>query len=258
MALVISDGGLTIVSLRYVEAKQDGSFQYRRRIPAAFQQHYGGKSFFVRSLKREIRKLAEIAADITARLDAEWMAPRLERVSDSYLKHPSRDACLVDPEKDSVDFDQCLKSEQAVFSVRCPVVGNSQIRLSDALAIYLKHHRKGSQKKFGADNVRVVEAVKAKVGDLPLEHFTRRHAEEFRDSLLAKNGTGTVRRRLNTLVAIFNKARKEKQLSIANPFQDLGNSNGGPRRKKTRALHDGRTRVVRRPVATSTTTYATS
>jgi integrase len=58
------------------------------------------------------------------------------------------------------------------------------------------------------------------VGDLPLEQYRRKDAKAVRDYLLAKgNKTGSVRRRLNTIKAVFNVGSEEFELGLTeNPF----------------------------------------
>jgi hypothetical protein len=97
------------------------------------------------------------------------------------------------------------------------------VRLSDALESYLANHDKGSDEKFIKDAKLAVGHVFSVVGDLPLGGYRRQHAKSVRDHLLAKgNKSGTVRRRNNTIKAVFNHARLEFDLQgVANPFETL-------------------------------------
>jgi integrase len=61
------------------------------------------------------------------------------------------------------------------------------------------------------------------VGDFPLDRYRREHANKVRDFLLGKgNRTATVRRRLNAIKAVFNKALLEFDLQgKSNPFNKV-------------------------------------
>jgi integrase len=95
--------------------------------------------------------------------------------------------------------------------------------LSDARDFYLRLHDKGDNLKFAADTKRSIQKlIDAVGGDLPLEAITRQHATEFRDKLL-KSGlkTASVRRCLNTIVAVINAALAEHGLDGKNYFAGL-------------------------------------
>ncbi|HZH52726.1 MAG TPA: tyrosine-type recombinase/integrase [Microvirga sp.] len=98
-----------------------------------------------------------------------------------------------------------------------------RVLLTDALEVYLKNHDKGGQEKFARDTRRAVQHVIASVGDLPLEAYRREHANAVRDFLLARGGkTGTVRRDLNRIKAVFNVGLTEFDLwAIKSPFEKL-------------------------------------
>jgi len=95
-----------------------------------------------------------------------------------------------------------------------------RVLLSDALSVYLRNHDKGQDHKFARDTTRAVDHVKAAVGDWPLSAYKREHANAVRDHLLAKDHkTQTVRRRLNTIKAVFNTGLREFDLTpLGNPF----------------------------------------
>lgn len=95
--------------------------------------------------------------------------------------------------------------------------------LTDALDLYLKNHDKGEQEKFARDTRRAINQAIAAVGDLPLDLYRREHANAVRDYLLAKGSkTGTVRREINRIKAVFNLGIVEFDLgSVKNPFEKL-------------------------------------
>lgn len=101
--------------------------------------------------------------------------------------------------------------------------GKPPVLLSDALAVYLKDHDKGGHPKFAGDAERAIGHVYSIVGDFPLNTYRREHANAVRDGLLkGGNKTGTARRRLNIIKAVFNKGLIEFDLrSHGNPFERL-------------------------------------
>jgi integrase len=98
-----------------------------------------------------------------------------------------------------------------------------RVLLSDALDSYLCNHDKGHQKRFQQATKFAINQVIEAVGDLPLEEYHRQEATKVRDHMLATGvKTASVRRRLNTIKAVFARARLEFDLqAIANPFERL-------------------------------------
>jgi integrase len=94
--------------------------------------------------------------------------------------------------------------------------------LSDALETYLTNHNKGSLPKFIKSTRFAVDQAIEAVGDMPLQAYRRDHAKRVRDHMLARgNKTTSVRRRLNTIKAVFNKGLLEFELQAKNPFEKI-------------------------------------
>lgn len=96
--------------------------------------------------------------------------------------------------------------------------------LSDLPGIYLKNHKKGeSSDRLVTDTNRVIDALVAQCGDIPFMDFTRKEAIAYRDTEIARGvKTGTVRRRIKTASAIFNKVLTELEITDkANPFKSI-------------------------------------
>ncbi|WP_237479938.1 hypothetical protein [Lichenibacterium dinghuense] len=205
VAIVVFESSSLTLKLKHVERKADGSFQYRRRIPKPLQKHYSEKTFFVRSMGRSIDKIQELSVGLTEKLDRDWSA-------------------LKGGEPPILDLNTPFASRVAPLHISCgkdlPI--QTALSLTSSLSLYLGLHPKGTQKKFREDNERVVKALTDRIGDLALASITRSHAEDYRDNALKSQSTSTVRRNLHALTAIVNKARKEKQLQILNPFEGLG------------------------------------
>ncbi len=250
MSLKLYDDRSLTVSVRHVEAKPNGSFQYRRRIPVYLKGHYPGKAFYVRSLGRDAHELARRAADLTAELDGLWGRLRAEtnvveavQIEGATEKQEAAGApqtalqVLVgylgarratETSRNADGVGHTVAGSVPATTILLPAV----ITLGEALTLYLSHHPKGGLKKFRADAERVVNGVVAMAGDLPLSFFTRQQAQAYRDDLLTRNSTGTVRRRLDTLVAVFNKAVAEEGLTLGNPFENLSIPQEGQDAKK--------------------------
>jgi len=95
--------------------------------------------------------------------------------------------------------------------------------LSEALEEYLKNHKNAGRRKFERDTRRSLSHVLNAVGDFPLSAYRRQNANLVRDNMLATGmKSGTVRRNLNTIRAVFNDGVREFDLRDArNPFEQV-------------------------------------
>lgn len=90
---------------------------------------------------------------------------------------------------------------------------------SDALRIYLEAHHKGDSKSVRKSSTIAADGLVAVIGDKPVERITRADARAYINAELARGvSTGTVRRRLTSLNAIFNGYLREKELDRPSPF----------------------------------------
>lgn len=98
-----------------------------------------------------------------------------------------------------------------------------EAHLSDALAMYLKLHPRGQHPKFKADAERVFAQVYEAIGDLALTDCRRDHAHKLLEAMMSRgNRTLTVRRNLNTVVAVFNRGLREFDIhGRNNPFESI-------------------------------------
>ncbi len=98
-----------------------------------------------------------------------------------------------------------------------------RVLLSDALKHYLENRKKTPSAKFIRDSTSYVGRVTAAVGNLPLTEYRREHAHKVRDQMLSTGmTTGTARRALNAISAIFNHGLREFDLGgHANPFESV-------------------------------------
>ena len=96
------------------------------------------------------------------------------------------------------------------------------VLLSEAFAIYLDNHQKGNDSAFKESQSQHWTKFIALTGDIPLITLNREHAKEYRDHRLNTGvKAATVKRELNTLMAIVNKAFAELTINQKNPFEQL-------------------------------------
>jgi integrase len=96
------------------------------------------------------------------------------------------------------------------------------IRLSDALKLYLKHHKRGGDTGFASKVGRDWNSLIAVTGDVQFAELSRKHANDFVEFLGAKGQkTGTIRKSLNIVRAITASAITELELTKPNPFKAL-------------------------------------
>ena len=96
------------------------------------------------------------------------------------------------------------------------------VLLSEAFAIYLDNHQKGNDSAFKQSQSQHWTKFVTLTGDIPLTALTREHAKEYRDHRLNTGvRAATVKRELNTLMAIVNKAFAELTINQKNPFEKL-------------------------------------
>ncbi len=128
MALNLNDDGVTLIRLRHVEAKPDGSFQYRRRIPKSLTSHFPGKLFFVRSLGRDKSSLYEKCYAVAKKLEVECI-----RLGWSKIDFPN---------------DMVHASADLIINQIKPQLTPEVLKLSSALELYLTLHPNADRKAF--------------------------------------------------------------------------------------------------------------
>jgi integrase len=178
---------------------------------------------------REAAKLLLVALDLTPgmlsrKLEA-WEDPT-EKLDGYFERRYGR--AYVDarhgPYSDRMDVEDLWTPEERE-AVRLLKEGETtpEPRLSDALEIYLKLHPKGQKAKFKADAERVFAQVYMTLGDLPLTDCRREHAHKLLEAMKSRgNKTLTVRRNLNTVVAVYNRGLKEFDIhGRNNPFESI-------------------------------------
>ncbi len=110
----------------------------------------------------------------------------------------------------------------------------------DAVRLYIEDSGKSKVEKFVADTQRAVSGFLAVTGgDRPVEEITRDDAKLYIKKETERGcSTGTVRRRMNALRAVYEHWITEKQLDRRNPFASLKIEGEGQDRKKRETLTD--------------------
>ena len=96
------------------------------------------------------------------------------------------------------------------------------VLLTEAFALYLEAHERGREPAFKQSQGQHWDKFVALTGDIALTSLTRDHAKAYRDHRLNTGvKAATVKREINTLTAIVNKAFAEMSLIQKNPFEQL-------------------------------------
>ncbi|MGO9944861.1 MAG: tyrosine-type recombinase/integrase [Rhodoblastus sp.] len=285
MSIILFDDGIFTVTAKHLLLK-NGIYFYYRRIPEDMRGHHGGKRHRRVSLQTRLPQVAAKKAAMLARADdAMWKALRTKTGADGFTTQETKEGGLAllkalglspgealgdDWDADYLDtyfegrygdafisarYDprgpRPLKSffnpvEAEVVRLVTTDPNERRVCLSDALEIYLKHHDKGAQKKFAADTRRAVGHVLAEAGDLPLDQYKRKHANDVRDALLATGvKTQTVRRQLTIIAAVVNTGLKEFDFDgVRNPFESVKIPNEGVDAKKRPVFTPDQLRTV--------------
>ncbi len=211
---VLSDGCF-LVSVRYLTTSRDGVFWFYRRVPLAAKAKLGITSNFIRvslgtrDRAEAIRRLAQV----NAKYEAQWFSSGSPRAKEAH--NPSVSALLGQAAMFRAPAVGLAGSETMVAASKVPPL------ISEALALYLSQHPNGANERFRQNTSLSIGYVIEVVGDLPLDRYTRQNALAVRNAILAKNKTASVKRRFNTLNAVFNAANQEHALSIPNPFSGI-------------------------------------
>ncbi len=111
------------------------------------------------------------------------------------------------------------------------------IRLSDAFKIYLQQHPRGDDAAFKKKQQRDWDVLIDTVEDIKFDSLSRSHAREVIKRLQEKQlKTSTIRRTLNTMVAVINATLTEREIHRTNPFADLRIPGAGKDTKQRKSL----------------------
>jgi len=181
-----------------------GVFYFSRRVPKSLQHHYTSPRI-VHSLKTRSARIAEARARRAAdQLDEYWYHLRSQETQ-LPGQHMLRDAANL--------------PRVSAPAAELTVPQSSSVTLSEAVGIYLRLKGQGRAKTFHAMAQRSCGYVLDICGDKPLDAYTKKDANAFRDNLLKRGLTGsTLSRIFGTVRAVTNFAASEMGLEFNNPF----------------------------------------
>ena len=181
-----------------------GVFYFSRRVPKSLQHHYTSPRI-VHSLKTRSARIAEARARRAAdQLDEYWYHLRSQETQ-LPGQHMLRDAANL--------------PRVSAPAAELTVPQSSSVTLSEAVGIYLRLKGQGRAKTFHAMAQRSCGYVLDICGDKPLDAYTKKDANAFRDNLLERGLTGsTLSRIFGTVRAVTNFAASEMGLEFNNPF----------------------------------------
>ena len=255
------------VKIKYTYTRGNTTF-YQRAVPIDLQDRYAGKTIKQDLKTADPIKVARLVSALNKRYEAEWEALRgspelsttaLQVHADKFLQEwglepfsPDNDPMALELLHDHIDrkrerwSDKQEKPERAyakgdaanymslveleafrrLYGEKVPV-------LSDTLNLYLETHRKRNDEKFVTFQKRAFTSLIDCTGDKPVASLSRADVHAYIDKALKEGqSTGTVRRRLNIMGAVFNTWIHENSLTMPNPFTRISIPDEGKDKKK--------------------------
>lgn len=248
-------GTIFKLTIKYAYLR-DTTYYYQRKIPLDLQSRYGSTTHIKENLKTI--NLSEVAKKVTAlnkHYVSTWDAMRgnasitpsqiresatllLKQYGLNPLPHNNSDheidqfiESILEPKRiayadgDELTYSKAnpsaFLSETEQEAVR---LLNEQPRfmLTDALDFYLNMHVKSKDADFREYNTRIWKRFVSVIGDKPFEDAARADGHLFVSKLEAENlRTGTIRRNIRTINAIYNHGLLEKSINKQSPFKSL-------------------------------------
>ncbi|MFM0347661.1 phage integrase [Paraburkholderia sp. RL17-347-BIC-D] len=247
-------GALTLI-LKH-SYQRGNTFYFQRPIPRDLQQHYGKKLVKINLKTSDVALAARKIDALNAQFEEDWRMLRAD--PDSSLKATRKHAeaflaswgIVPGTARDEItetalqllhdhlekkreahaDGDEKVYREASGSEYLTMVestamqmaAGTLRDSLSDALELYISHHKKRDETNFTSFSRAAFKTLTDAIGDKPVDKTTREDAHKYVQSQLdAGLKTGTVRRRLSTINAVFASYIKEKELTRTNPFESL-------------------------------------
>ncbi|MDS0862595.1 hypothetical protein NUV25_33340 [Burkholderia pseudomultivorans] len=229
------------------------TYYFQRPIPRDLQRHYGKKTVKINLKTSNVGQAAHMIDALNKRYEEEWRMLRAAPESSLKATRKHAEAFLASwgivpsAERDETtemavqlfhdhlekkrtahaDGDEQVYREAsgaeyltAVESTAAQMVaGTLEDSLSDALELYISHHKKRDDEKFTGFSRAAFKTLTDVIGDKPIAKTAREDARKYVDHQLSKGlKTGTVRRRISTISAVFASYIREKELMRTNPF----------------------------------------
>lgn len=179
-----------------------GIFYFRRRIPSELRGHYTSPTISYSLRTRSARVAAARAVRDANKLDEYWYHLR-SQTADLPGKHMLRLG---------VSYPNPTSCGGAAVNIDC-------LRLSEAVATYLRLKGQGRGETFHRAAERSCGYVIDTCGDKPLTEYTRADANAFRDALVSRGMAGSsITRIFGTVRSVINFAASEEGIDLTNPF----------------------------------------
>ncbi|RYE40701.1 MAG: recombinase [Hyphomicrobiales bacterium] len=241
------------VTIKYTYPR-GGTTIYQRPVPKALRDRYPGATIKKVLKTTDPIKVARMVTDLNRHYEAEWAgllaspesSPKALKVhADALLRSyglaphsPDNDPRAIELIHDVLDQkrmryaggDERLYQEADEAEYLTPVEreagkrlhGKPRDTLSEVVEVYLKAHRKRDDEKFGIDQRRTLATLTTVVGDKEVASFTRDDARLYIDACQAAGKkTGTIKRRINMLGAMWSSYRRERDPHCVNTFERL-------------------------------------
>ncbi|OWV60564.1 hypothetical protein CDZ97_18810, partial [Mameliella alba] len=251
MAISLLGHGAFVLEAKYIELRR-GTYYFRRRIPQDVRRHYPGRKdveFF--SLKTKDPQIAAKKAHQKAlEQDALWEAWRTGQdvqpkdvrraalaILDAFEIRPNQykdfqaediepDRFLDELRHQSGGVDGQIHKDQLppeyreaaeLFYGKAPVP-----YFSEAVDLYVKMKAPNESPKNKKDRQRVVDELFSVAGDLPVDQYSRKHANDLVARLMASGiKTTSVKRKINFIAPVMSNALREHEINKVNVFSGL-------------------------------------
>lgn len=257
--------GLLVVTIPYSYSR-NGSIYYQRAIPRDLQGRYAAVRVKVKLDTSDIRVAARQIGLINQQVEAEWRHLRVDgSVTPKTIREQAADLLtqwdLTPNRATNADGAESLfhahldtkreryaKGDERRYAeaegheylnpteiAAAQLLGGKHTpRLSDALEVYLKVHPKRGSAQFVADTKRPFAKLIGAVGDKAIAKVERDDGHAFVTKRLATGAaTGSIRRELNTIRAVFESYILERKINRKNPFSSIPIPNEGKDAKKS-------------------------
>jgi len=259
---------LLLLAIRYTEQRDNGLFYYQRAVPTDLRGRLPTKIIKVPLGTTDPAVALKKVKLLNAKHERQWDLLRADPNASAEAAEVQALHLLLEhgltphaPTQDEAALDALLRPFEAAreaYAGDCDetyrqadprsYLGPVQVaaldllkpkkdKLKDALEVYLRAHQKGDDEGRRKAAEGAIAVFVAAVGDKPVRDIRRDHVRVFIEHETARGlKTGTIRRYLNELRAVFSKYVLEKELHLPNPFEKPTIKNEGEDAEEGRPL----------------------
>lgn len=243
---------LITVKIRYTY-QRDGLLYYQRHIPSDLAGRLPGRLVKVPLGTADPVRAARLVQALNAKHERQWALLRADPKASASAAEAQAVELLMrhglkphDPSPSESSLEALLRSFESardayaghdegvwrdaepsaflgpVEAAAVKLLKPKTDKLADALEVYLSAHVKGDSADRRTYATRVISSFVAVVGDRPVVEIRRADVRAYIDHETARGiKTGTIRRRLKDLRAVFERYALEKELAatVRNPFE---------------------------------------